>query len=115
MQKILIVDDNEEMQRALKRSLANDYVLLQSLTIEEARRLYQENADIALIVMDGCVPGDEINTLPLVREFRQNFSGPIIANSGNPDYQQQLLAAGCSHLPENKMFVIKLIKKLLSG
>ncbi|MBI4149277.1 response regulator [Candidatus Woesearchaeota archaeon] len=97
--KVLIVEDEEGLYLVMWRRTLGDaaVTLLSAPSIAEARQLFAANPDIAAIAVDACVPGREPNTLSLVQEFRQTFHGPMIAISGNEDYRQQLIQAGCSH------------------
>ena len=112
--KVLIVEDRDTTQSGYRASLQDDVQLLQAFTIEQAREIFGANPDIDLIVMDGCVPGFEINTPPLVREFRKTFRGPIIATSSSSDYRQELMLAGCSHEVGSKGDVPDKVLALLS-
>ena len=96
MKNVLIVDDEEAAQRAWARTLQRrDVRALTALTIAEARRLFVDNPDVDAIVMDGNMGGDI--TTDLVVEMRRTYRGPIIANSGCSDSQEELIAAGCDH------------------
>ncbi len=98
--KVLIVDDMGEYHSSYKRGLkdlGSDAIILSAFSIEEARKLFNENPDIDAIVMDACVPGNYPTTQPLVREFRKIFSGPIIAVSSLDEYRDMLIEAGCDY------------------
>ncbi len=98
--KILVVEDNKDMQDFYLESLrhlVNNLIVLKAYTIEDAEKLFAKNTDIDLVIMDGCVPGDKINTLPLIVKIRETFKGPMIAASRESGYQKQLIAAGCDY------------------
>jgi len=114
--KVLIVDDMEQYHRSWKRGLkdlGSDALVLSAFSIEEARKLFNENPDIDAIVMDACVPGNEPTTQPLVREFRETFKGPIIAVSSLGVYRKMLVESGCNYesekpeLPEMLLEILK--------
>ena len=95
--KVLIVEDSQLMQHRWHRDLGGKFVLIGALSIEEAEEKFIANPDIDAIVMDACVQGDSINTLPLVRKFRRTFAGPMIAISSSSEYRDMLVSAGCNY------------------
>src|SRR3989344_7914048 len=97
MEKVLVVDDMESFHVALKHWLGGRVEVLSAYSIEEARRLFYENPDVRIILMDACVPGDKPNTLGLVHEIETSgvFCGTMIAISSSPQYRHQLVQAGC--------------------
>jgi len=95
--KVLIVEDQECKYDRWRREFDDKVVLLFAPSIEEAEELFTANPDIAAIVMDACVPGSSPTTPPLVRKFRQTFTGPMIAISSFGSYRRQLVQAGCDH------------------
>lgn len=100
--KVLIIEDNEAQQR-LWRMLIEDAMqgnveVLQAFTKEEGDLLLDAHvADIAVLVVDACVPGREINTIELVEKARglRGTGLPIVAVSGQPDFQTVLQKVGC--------------------
>lgn len=105
--KVLVVEDSEtqcdiwdiQLSMLLSKLKLNEVVtLMQATTIEEAVALFRANkADLSAIVMDGCVPGNNINTEPLTKMIRaEGFKGPMIAVSGVPWFQDRLVKAGCN-------------------
>jgi len=95
--KVLIVEDSEIYQKEWKKRLSGKVKILSAFTIEKAKKIFSENSDIALIVVDSCVPGVKINTQPLVRKFRESFKGPMIAASSGFYNKEKLTSAGCNH------------------
>ncbi|MFH1193284.1 MAG: response regulator [Candidatus Jorgensenbacteria bacterium] len=100
--KILVVEDMEEWVELWKDVLYGAAELIGAASIEEAEEKFAANPDIDVVVVDGCVPGSELNTIPLVQKFKATFKGPMIAVSGNPDFQKMLIKEGCSHECEKK-------------
>ena len=96
--------------RATSRGKAPRFLVASSL--EEGERLFQANPDLTLVIMDGCVPGERPNSMPLVQKMRQTFRGPIVAGSGNPNVCKTLVEAGCSHWALKHM-VSGLVSKIL--
>ena len=112
--KILIVEDMPKWQRSYAKALGDVADVLSAYSIQEAQDLFAQNRDVALIVMDACVPGDVPTTLPLVGRFRKHFKGPMIAASSLSDYRDRLVVAGCD-LKADKADVVNLVLQLLSG
>jgi CheY-like chemotaxis protein len=95
--KVLIVEDDEALQSCFELDLQDSARILAACSMQHARKQFAQHPDLAMIVMDACVPGNHPTTLPLVREFREQFQGPIIAVSSIDHYRKALLAAGCDH------------------
>jgi DNA-binding response OmpR family regulator len=111
--KVLLIEDNVPMQKLWKKLLREKPVeVISAYTIDEAREEFKANPDVNLIVVAGCIPGVILNTEPLVRDLRAAFTGPMIATSGCPVFQSQLVAAGCNHKCD-KGQVPKLVCQLL--
>lgn len=72
-------------------------------TVEQAEAHYRKYKErIKAIIMDACVPGDEPNTLELVREIvadwkARGIAGIMVAASGIDQYRELLVEAGCTH------------------
>lgn len=96
-EKLLIVDDDRSWQRSLARSLQEKVTLLQAFSLEQGEQIFLANPDVDLIVMDGCVPGYRLNSLPLIRKIRETYKGPIVAASSDADNREEMVRAGCSH------------------
>ncbi len=98
MKKVLIVEDVDRYQQQYARELQGKVTVLPARSITEARKLFSENEDSDLIVMDACVDNDESpDTRELVSAIRRTFNGPMIASSGLPEYRDILVEWGCSH------------------
>ena len=114
MKKVLIVED--EVRRyysAWQQELPSDRVtLLFAASVEEAEEQFSANSDIDVIAIDACVPGDEPTTLPLVRQWRQTFTGPMVAISSMSEYREMLLYAGCDYESSKKDLPKKLLEIL---
>jgi CheY-like chemotaxis protein len=114
LKKVLVVDDNESLQRSLKNVLSrHGIIVLSALTIGEAEELFSANPDVNLIVMDACVPGDRPNTISLVQKIRQKYAGPMIACSSLREYRHLLIEAGCDQ-EASKLDLPTVIKKILT-
>jgi CheY-like chemotaxis protein len=96
--KVLFVEDTEFLLEIWRELLAEKVEMIIATTIGEALWQFENNGQsLSAIVLDGCIAASDINTLPLARQFRASFQGPMIAMAGAPDHRQQLLEAGCSH------------------
>ena len=112
--KILIIEDMLRIQEAWKMHLEkHDHTVVQALTPHEAIDLFEENPDVDIIVLDGCI-GPLFNCLPVLREIRETFKGPIIAASSDAHFRQTMVQAGCSHECEKEQ-VLSLIKAISEG
>jgi DNA-binding NarL/FixJ family response regulator len=111
--KILMVEDDVGVQYAVKRLLSfYEIEIIQAYTLDEAEDLFIEHhKEIDLVVLDGCVPGRILNTIYLIDIFKDVREDVIIwGASGNPEYNEQLLNAGC-HFTTNKIDVVDSILK----
>ena len=97
LKKVLIVEDDESYHEEWVQALKEKVESIHAYSVEEGERLFESNPDIALVIMDACVPGDSPTTESLVKKIRQSFSGPIIAASSVSDYRKILMQAGCDH------------------
>ncbi len=97
LKKVLIVEDSYRYQLDYESALDGKVVLVAAFSITEAEEKFATNPDIDAIVFDACVPGETPTTPPLVRKFRETFTGPMIATSSDPFFQQELVAAGCDY------------------
>ena len=111
--KVLIVEDNFDIQRNYREALESVAEVLSAYTIKEAEELFATNPDIVAITMDACVPGGKPNTQHLVRMMRATFSGPMIAASSDSYYCGLLKDAGCSHSCDQKWMLPKELKMVL--
>jgi len=111
--KVLIVEDSKAWSSIIRRGLGDKASVLCAYDLIEGARIFMENQDIALVVMDACVPGDEPNAQLLVREIRKTFNGPIIAMSSLEKFRKVLLASGCDYEVEEKSQVTEKVFELL--
>lgn len=115
IKKVLVVEDDEQLQKAWQRIMKDfnfPVEILSAHTIAEAEKLFAENPDVECMVFDACVPGDYINTPPIIREFRNTFTGPMIAISGNEDNRKFLIEAGCDRECEKKFVPANILQAL---
>ncbi len=95
MKKILIIEDDINHIEKYEAELGGKVELILAETVVDAKRLFDENTDVAAVVVDGCLTdGGEPDTLEVVRHIRRTgFSGPMIANSST--HNKLLREAGC--------------------
>ncbi len=71
MKKILIVEDNVELQELWKADLEDDgFIVFSGYSIDEARSHFKQHQNWDLVIMDGCLIGNEFNCLPLIQHIR---------------------------------------------
>ena len=97
---VLVADDRETMinLHAIQLSMYGiEYVTATSLLgLGAMFDTYKDELDA--IILDGCIPGNALNTLDFIKEARgRGFTQPIIAASSYEKYRAQMVEAGCSH------------------
>lgn len=98
---ILIADDLSKVIDYYERSLAQfSWISTVSATsLDELNEVFNVFSDeIDVIILDGCIPGDTVNTIGFIQRVREaGFTKPIIAASSLPAYRDRMVLAGCSH------------------
>ncbi|MFA6274425.1 MAG: hypothetical protein WC662_04660 [Candidatus Paceibacterota bacterium] len=113
---IFIVEDDLKLQmETYPHWFKEDFILLQAYNLEQANKIFSENPNPEVIIMDGCLGGDDFNTGDLVKKIRETYNGPIIATSST--FSGDLVAAGCNYQSSKKdvgrlSFIIKEILKI---
>ncbi|OGD67727.1 hypothetical protein A2442_04120 [Candidatus Campbellbacteria bacterium RIFOXYC2_FULL_35_25] len=114
---ILVVEDHVIDFMMMKRMLVGrgDVDVIRHETLEGCETIFFENLEaIDLVIMDACVPGDEPNSMPLIRKMKKSgFDKPIITASSKESYNQILLDAGATHNGKSKMGAVELALTLL--
>jgi len=92
-------------------------MVLEAGSTKEGEKLFSENHDADVIVVDGFEAGGVTNTLPLVRKIKSepDFHGVIIGTSTNPDFRKLLVEAGCDCESPKELVHQKLIEILLAA
>lgn len=112
--KILVVEDDSSLQNIIYRGLRSyPVVVLQAHSEEEAKKLFAENDDIDLILLDGCLSGDDPSALYLIPEFQKRPEVILVAMSSNPSLRQMMLERGCHHEVEGKNLASRKAAELL--
>lgn len=102
MTNILLVEDDARAREVIVKAFTHDWpdslVVHEAETIARAKELFQQHgAELDLILMDACVPGNSPNTMGLVKSIRDGgFSGPMICISSLTKYGAELMEAGCN-------------------
>lgn len=110
LKKVLIIEDSAVIQEAYAKSLEDEVLLLAARNAEDAWNLFEEHQqDLAIIVWDGYIP---VPTAPLIREFRDRFTGPMVAAAFDPAYRQVQVKAGCDR-ESDKCNVPKTVRAIL--
>jgi DNA-binding response OmpR family regulator len=112
--KVLIVEDDEHYNARYYKLLSKKATVLIASSLAQAGSMFNDNQDVALIIMDPCVRGGTPNTLKLTEAIREYFHGPMIAASGSPHFRRKLLDSGCDHeatKAEAARMAIKLLNK----
>jgi len=99
---VLLVEDDEAVQRFLQVRVGDEVRLLQARTVMEAIRLFAEywsRGDLDAIITDGALPSgseeEELTAVKFVTGIRQfGFRGPIIPISSSRRMQADLIKAG---------------------
>ncbi len=113
---LLIEDDLTFLERWKSCLVSKGYFVLCAKTIEEALKAFPQHRWDA-IVFDGCVGGDDFNSLPLIQKFRRE-SDPgcaMIAASSNEDLRAIMINGGCNHQAEKKEYVPGVVHAILRG
>lgn len=97
---VLIADDLSRIIETWTMGLA-DYGIevVAATSLEELDTAFAAHRhQIAAVILDGCMPGDSLNTLGFIRTVRaKGFTKPIVAASSLREYRDAMVAAGCSH------------------
>lgn len=114
--KILLVEDNETIGKAQKKSLEiAGGEIFWAKNLQEARSFLKEKiGEIQLIILDACLESDTPNSYVLISESRKmGFQGPIVASSSLKEYNNLLIQAG-ANFGSDKRGVITLVCQILN-
>ena len=88
--KILVVDDEARMRKLVKDFLVRqDYEVLEAGDGEEALKVFYENKDIAVIILDIMMP--KMNGWEVCKEIRDSSKVPIIMLTAKGDESDELM------------------------
>jgi len=91
--KIFIVDDEENIRKALNRMLSRKYEIFMAENGMEGLQTYR-NTQLDLIISDVDMP--ELGGLEMLKEIRKESDIPIIMMSGRPENEEPALQAGAT-------------------
>ena len=97
---VLIADDLPEVLGAWTKELAAyDVTVVAASTLEELDKVFEEHEQqLDAIILDGCIPGHDVNTLRFIWKVRdRGCQVPIIASSSLREYRDMMVRAGASH------------------
>lgn len=96
MKKVLIVEKDEGVRGYYSNCLRRmDVELVTATSVTEGLDKFHGNSPFDLVVIGGCVPGDDMNTLHLVKEIKKTFRGVLMASSPVDEFRKQMMWAGC--------------------
>lgn len=117
----LILDDNQFFQDSIIWGLEGlidngELRLLQAINIVDGFVLFDENINsIDLIFIDGCVPGETLNTTGFSRHVASKTNGKVLvyAMSSDKRFRKIQLENGCMIEVDDKKMVPKIIEEFL--
>lgn len=114
MHKVLIVEDDVDVVEILREGLeALGLTVLVADHEVAAMRIFYANRDLAIIAFDGVIK--QSDTIGLIGSVARTFKGPKIAMSSDAQMRKWQQEAGCDHMIQNKVDLLKLVEDLLSG
>jgi len=101
--KILLIEDEEEIHNLIRYELKGGLDLVSAFSLAEGEKLLEDPNVYSAIVFDGCVPGNELNTIPLIQKVvKALYKGPVIAISSFEEYSKHMIEEGCTHISTKK-------------
>ncbi len=97
---VLVADDLPHIRMMWVSKLAEyDIAVVEVCTREELDTAFDANRErLSAIILDGCIPGNDINTIPFIQRARsEGFTRPIVASSGSTKYRRMMCENGASH------------------
>ena len=93
--KILIVDDEKPLRDTLARWFRPQYECLTAPDADDALRQIRENSDLALMITDVKMPGEDgVTLLRKAKEIRQNLPAILLTAYGSVDLAVQAMKEG---------------------
>lgn len=113
--KLLVIEDDPAVQGTINRDLRIFPVeVLQAHSVVEAEKFLREDPDIDLILLDGCLDGENPDGFAFIEDCLELSDAPIVAMSKSRDLRKMMLDKGCKHEVEEKRFAAHLVAKLLA-
>lgn len=100
MPKVLVIEDDQDVQSSIARQFnrhkIEGLILIQAYTIEDGIKELENNSDIDLVVLDGCLSGDTPDGLQGIPDIKRFYKGRIITNSRSPVMRKLMMSAGAT-------------------
>lgn len=97
MKKVLVLEDRDIDFSKIERAFGGKVEIMRARSQWETKKLFEENSDFDLIMMDFFSPGDTPNTLPLLQEIRESgYEKPIISSSLMAFRREEMIQAGAT-------------------
>jgi hypothetical protein len=97
MKKLLVFEDDPTVSGMYESALKGKLDVIRVLNLDGAKQHLVDPDQVAAIIMGGNQQRSPLSSARTVIELRRSFAGPIIATSGYPSVQAELMACGCSH------------------
>lgn len=81
MKKVLVLEDRDIDFCKIEWAFGGKVEILRANSQWEAKKLFEENPGLDLIIMDYFSPGDTPNTLPLLQEIKKIVPDMLIISS----------------------------------
>ena len=97
---VLIADDLDWVREMWAKGLASyDISFVTASSLEELNEVFEMNCNLLdAVILDGCIPGHDVNTIGFIRMVRgKGLRIPIVASSSLPVYRQMMMNAGATH------------------
>ncbi|MCL5795324.1 MAG: hypothetical protein M1338_03120 [Patescibacteria group bacterium] len=102
MPKVLIIDDEKWVHEICRLELQDYCEVLSAYSLKEIEEIARLLAfggitlnEIDIIVVDACLSGNGIDTIPFIEKIKADFKGILIAGSSDDSYNSELIKAGC--------------------
>lgn len=97
MKKVLVLEDRDVDFWKIEQAFAGKVELVRASSQREFKKLFEENPNLDLVLMDYFSPGNTPNTLPLLREIRESAPDiPIISSSLMASRGDEMIQAGAT-------------------
>ncbi len=98
IKNILLIESAKNLIEDYVKRLAGRYELVIVQRFEDFEEKFSSNT-FAAIAISPCLNNFRPNTHDLAKKIRYEieFRGPIIANTGLPEYCDEMIDAGCTH------------------
>lgn len=114
---VLAVEDCKFIQDSWEDYLKDKVTLWQARSHEEAKAIVcaYDPSTISVVIMDGCLRGGELDTLPIINLIlTRGFKGEIIAASSKEEHNKQMLLCGCTRSEHKKHKIPPLVLQILN-